>query len=97
MSKQNISDKVHAVSNIRVARRTFEVLDRTQTWQPEEQVLATGLMFLVWARRYGEDPRELLEQCGRRFRDGLTENNNHIQAIAALLKEDISDPYNFCF
>lgn len=97
MSKQNISDRVTSAANHRVARRTFEVLDKTQDWQPEEQVLATGLMFLIWCRRYGEDPKVLLEQCGRRFRDGMTANNNHIAALRAVLKEDIADPHNFCF
>ena len=97
MNKPNLIGVASHVNAVRVAKCAFAVLDGTQDFRPEEQVVGSALTFLLWCRRYGVDPREIMLISDKIYNEGITEQNDHVQALRRYMKVDVSDAHAITF
>lgn len=87
----NIHDQITAANAGTASKGAFAILDTVQDQPPGEQILSAAILLLLWCRKYDENPRDVLTTASKVFREGLTNNNIHINALRHFLKVDIDD------
>lgn len=91
----NVIDQMNHARLSNVTRAAFAIVDAIQRENPGEQVLANALAFLIYCRKYGVNPRDVLYKASAVITDGANANNEHLFAIAHFcqvhLKGDTKD------
>ena len=85
-SRDNIKDQMAFANQKTVAVAGFRCLNAIQAETEAVQLLALAQMFLMYCRKYGVDPRDILGKAGALIEDGLAQNNEHVMATARFLK-----------
>jgi hypothetical protein len=85
----NLTDQVNQAHLTTVTKAAFAMVDPVQAQPPGEQALAAALLLLLWCRRHNTNPRDVLYAASHRFRQGLSENNQHVQALRLFMKVDV--------
>jgi len=93
----NIKDKCTGADKTKVCTTAFAAADSLQDYAPADQVLGSAVLFLLWCRRYGVDPKEMMTISAQLLTQGIRENNQHVGALTHFMRVDILDPKSFTF
>ena len=85
-SRQTVVDQMNLVNMGEATRAAFGCLDSLQREREGNQLLAVGVLFLLYCKKYGVKPDEVLYKSGSLLTDAQNQNNVHIGAIARFLK-----------
>lgn len=82
----NVIDKMNLAPMAAVTRAAFAQMDAVQRETEGVQLLSMGALFLMYCRKYGVNPRDVLYKSGAVITDAANRDNEHIGAIARFLK-----------
>ncbi len=69
----------------------FHVTNTLSTHTPAQIVAGVGALFLLLCKRYGVEPRRVLEANERMMRDAQDNHPVEMRAIKTYLREDLAD------